>query len=329
MGARGVCAFAACLALAVLAPPLPAAAQQPAKVPRVGLLLPATSATHAENLAAFRQGLRDLGYIEGQNIVIEYRYAEGQPDRLPALAAELMGLKVDILVPSGIRAIRAATQMAGMVPIVVPFTSDLVGTGLVASLARPGGNITGLTAMSPELTGKRLELLKELLPKVSRVAILWGSLQGKDLKWGPAQAAAQVLAVKLRSVEVRGPNDLDRAFGAMRGEHVGALLALNDSFTFTNRKRIVELASKNRLPAMYELKGFVDEGGLMSYGPHVPDMWRRAAIFVDKILKGTKPADLPVEQPMRFELVINMKTAKALGITFPQSILIRVDQVIE
>jgi putative ABC transport system substrate-binding protein len=283
----------------------------------------------AENIGAFRQGLRALGYVEGENIIIEYRYAEGQPDRLPALAAELVRLKLDVLVPSGIRAIRAANQVTGTVPIVVPFTSDLVATGLVAGLARPGGNITGLTAMSPELTGKRLEMLKEVLPKVSRIAVLWNSVQGKDLKWGEAQGAAQALTVKLQSVQVRGADDFERAFGAMTKGGAQALLTFNDVLTSTNRRWIVELASKNRLPAMYELKAFVDEGGLMSYGPHVPDMWRRAAAHVDKILKGTKPADLPVEQPMRFELVINMKTAKALGITFPPSIMVRADQVIQ
>jgi putative ABC transport system substrate-binding protein len=283
----------------------------------------------AENIGAFRQGLRALGYVEGENIIIEYRYAEGQPDRLPALAAELVRLKLDVLVPSGIRAIRAANQVTGTVPIVVPFTSDLVATGLVAGLARPGGNITGLTAMSPELTGKRLEMLKEVLPKESRIAVLWNSVQGKDLKWGEAQGAAQALTVKLQSVQVRGADDFERAFGAMTKGGAQALLTFNDVLTSTNRRWIVELASKNRLPAMYELKAFVDEGGLMSYGPHVPDMWRRAAAHVDKILKGTKPADLPVEQPMRFELVINMKTAKALGITFPPSIMVRADQVIQ
>ena len=260
--------------------------------------------------------------------MIEYRYAEGQPDRLPALAAELVRLKVDVLVPSGARATRAATQATRTIPIIVPFTSDLVGTGLVASLARPGGNITGLTAMSPELTGKRLELLKEVLPKVSRVAVLWNSVQGKDLKWGPAQAAAQALAVKLQSVQLQGPDDFERAFGAMIKERTEVLLTFNDSVILNSRRRVVELASKNRLPAMYELKGYVDEGGLISYGPHVPDMWRRAATYVDKIRKGAKPADLPVEQPTRFELIINLKTAKALGLTIPQSVLIRADQVI-
>jgi len=291
-------------------------------------LLPSSSSALAENVAAFRQGLRELGYVEGRSIVIEYRYAEGQPDRLPALAAELVRLKVDVLVPSGARATRAATQATRTIPIIVPFTSDLVGTGLVASLARPGGNITGLTAMSPELTGKRLELLKEVLPKVSRVAVLWNSVQGKDLKWGPAQAAAQALAVKLQSVQLQGPDDFERAFGAMIKERTEVLLTFNDSVILNSRRRVVELASKNRLPAMYELKGYVDEGGLISYGPHVPDMWRRAATYVDKIRKGAKPADLPVEQPTRFELIINLKTAKALGLTIPQSVLIRADQVI-
>ena len=319
----------AALALGPLAAPLAAEAQQPAKIPRIGLLYPSSSSAAAENVAAFGQGLRELGYVDGQSIVIESRFAEGRPDRLPALAAELVRLKVDILVPAGIRAIRAASQATRTIPIIVPFTSDLVGTGLVASLARPGGNITGLTAMSPELTGKRLELLKEAFPKVSRVAILWNSVQGKDLKWGEAQGAAQKLALKLQSVEVRGLDDFDRAFAAMAREHADALLALSDGFIGNNRRRIVDLAFKHRLPAMYELKGYVDEGGLMSYGPHVPDMWRRAATYVDKILKGAKPADLPVEQPMKFELVINLKTAKAFGLTIPQSVLIRADQAIQ
>jgi len=317
------------VALGILSVPSPATSQEAAKMPRLGILLPGSPSSFAQNLAAFRQALRDLGYVEGRSIAIEYRYAEGRPDRLPELAAELVGLKVDVLVPSGTRAIRAANRASSTTPIVVLFTSDLVGTGLVGSLARPGGKITGLTAMSPELTGKRLELLKETVPKVSRVALLWNSVEGKDLKWEPAQAAARALALTLQSVEVRGVDDFGRAFQAMIRGHADALLTLNDGFIINHRRRITDLASKHRLPAMYELRGFVEVGGLMSYGPSVPDMWRRAATYVDKILRGAKPADLPVEQPTRFELVINLKTAKALGLTVPPSILIRADQVIQ
>ncbi len=270
-----------------------------------------------------------MGYVEGQGILVEYRFAEGRGERLPALAAELLDRRVSVIVVLGNRAARAARQITRTVPIVMAFSSEVMETGFVASLARPGGNVTGLTTMSPELTAKRLELLKEGHPHISRVAILWNSVPGKDAKWGSAQVAAQALAVTLQSVEVRASDDLDRAFATMAREHSDALLTLTDSFTTRNRKRIVDLAAKHRLPTIHEVKEFVDAGGLMSYGPNIPDMSRRAAPYVDKILKGAKPADLPVEQPTKFELVINLKTAKALGLTIPQSVLLRADQVIE
>jgi putative ABC transport system substrate-binding protein len=322
-------ALVAMLALGILTVTLAAEAQEfkAERIPRIGYLSIGPGPSAATE--AFRQGLRELGYVEGQSILVECRYAEGRVERLPALAAELLDLRVGLIVVLGNRAVRAARQVTSTVPIVVAFSSEVMETGFVASLARPGGNITGLTTMSPELTAKRLELLKEGHPKVSRVAILWNSIPGKDAKWGSAKAAAQVLAVKLQSVEVRASDDLDRAFAAMTREHADALLTFTDSFTTRNRKRIVDLAAKHRLPAIYEVKEFVDAGGLMSYGPDIPDMNRRAATYVDKILKGAKPGDLPVEQPTKFELRVNLKTAKALGLTIPPAVLIRADQIID
>ena len=327
---RGRRLFGLALVLGVLAAPLSADAQQPVKRPRIGWLAPGSASTSpASRLEAFRQGLGELGYIEGQNITIEYRWAEGKLERLPGFAAELVRLKVNVIVAGGARTASVAKQATATVPIVVPFTSDLVGAGFVESLARPGGNITGLTAMSPELSGKRLELLKEGVPGISRVAVLWNSVRSKEVKWELMQVAAQTLALKLQSVQVGGPNDVESAFGTIRKERSDALLVFNDSFTSAHRRRIADLASKRRLPAMYEEREFVDAGGVMSYGPHIPTMYRRAASYVDKILKGAKPADLPVEQPTKFELVVNLKTAKALGLTIPRSVLIRADQVIQ
>ena len=313
---------------------LSAEAQQPAKVPRIGVLVPwpaPTPAAPSPLLEAFRQGLRELGHVEGQNIAIEYRWAEGKFERLPGLAAELVGLNVDVIVTSHTRAIEATKRATSQIPIVMAAAGDPVGMGLVASLARPGGNITGLSLLAPELAGKRLELLKETLPRLSRVAVLWNSANvAMRYTFREAQVAARVLGLTFQSLEVQGnPEDFERVFSTIPRERPDGLFVTLDPFTSLYRRRIAELAIKHRLPAIYEIREYVDAGGLMSYGPSVRDMWRRAATFVDKILKGAKPADLPVEQPTRFELVINLKTAKALGLTIPQSVLIRVDKIIE
>ena len=318
------------LALGLLAAPLAAGAQQPKKVPRIGVLWP-YSPTIASPLAdAFRQGLRDLGYVESQNIAIEDRWAEGKYDRLPALAAETVRLNVDIIVAVATPAIKAAQQATRTIPIVMAIANDPVESGFVASLARPGGNVTGLSLQSPELSGKRLELLKESIPKLSRVAVLWNSSNpSHPLLRRETEAAARALKVQLQLLDVPGPTGVYGAFPAMTRERAGALLVLPDATFRDQQRRIVDLAAKSRLPSMYWSREFVDAGGLMAYGANIPDLFRRAATFVDKILKGRKPADLPVEQPTRFELAINMKTAKALGLTFPHTILVRADQVIE
>ena len=315
--------------LALGAAPLPAEAQQAAKVARVGHL----SLTASPQLrGAFLQGLRDLGYVEGRNVVIEYRDAERKPERFPALAAELVALKVDVIVASGTLAALAAKQATTTFPIVFSPAGDPVGSGLVTSLARPGGNVTGLSSFAPELVGKRLELLKQALPGVHRVAVLWqpgafGERTEKDtLK--RAEVAARALGVQLQFVEARGPADFDRAFSDMAGARAGALTVLVSNMFNSERRRLVDLAAEKRLPAVYAVRELVDAGGLMSYGPNLADLNRRAATYVDKILKGAKAANLPVEQPTKFELIINLKTAKSLGLTIPQSVLARADEVI-
>ncbi len=315
------------LACGLLAAPPAAKAQQPAKIPRVGLLRPGS--TPDPYVDAFRQGLRDLGYIEGQTIAIEYRWAEGSPARLPSLAAELVQLKVDVIVTQGELATRAVKEATSTIPIVMAFSGDPVQAGLVASLGRPGGNVTGQSSLVPELTAKRLQLLKEVVPKVSRVAILFNPNLSIALSVKEAQAAARTLGLKVHPVEVRTPDELGRAFDTITKERAQALLLFGDPFTITHERRILDLAAKRRLPTISVFKEFADRGGLMSYGPNLLDSFRRAATYVDKILKGTKPADLPVEQPTRFVLAINMKTAKALGLTIPPSVLIRADQVIQ
>ncbi len=317
------------LALSLFSALPESAAVEPARVPRIGRLSIASGP--GPNEEAFRQGLRELGYVEGQTIVIEYRWAEGKVDRLPDLAAELVSLKVAVIVTGpGSLPPEAAKLATTTIPIVFVGGGDPVGTGLVASLAHPGGNITGMGAMDTELSAKRLELLKEAVPKLSRVAVLWNSTDfAMSLQFREVQVAARTLGLTLQAVAVRAPADFDRAFAAITSGHAQALLTIADALTVLHRSRIVEFAAKNRLPAMYTNTFFAVDGGLMSYGPNQPEMFRRAAAFVDKILKGAKPADLPVEQPMRFELVINLKTAKALGLTFPQSILLRTDQVIQ
>ena len=320
----------ATLALGILTTPPLVQAQQPAKVPRIGLLSPFSPSGTSPWHQAFRQGLRDLGWVEGKNISIEYRYAEGRNDRLPDLAADLVRLKVDIIVASVSTDALAAQKATRAIPIVMASAGDPVSSGLVESLARPGGNITGLSQMAAELAGKRLELLKEMVPKLSRVAVLWNP-QGRSStqSWNELQLPARQLGVQLQSLPVRSPNDFAKAFEDATRARAGALAIMPDPVFVTNLKRIADLAAKHRLASIFHLREFADAGGLVTYGIDRSDMFRRAATFVDKILKGAKPADLPVEQPTRFELVINMKTAKALGLTLPPSLLLRADQVIE
>jgi len=310
-----------------------AEAQQPAKVPRIGFLSNRVSPTPVtpDLIAdAFRQGLRNLGYIEGKNILVEHRYAEGKEDMLPALVTELLQLKVDVIVSATLRGIRAAKQATKTIPIVIITTADPVEAGLVDSLARPGGNITGLTRLTRDLSGKRLELLKEAVPRISRVGVLW---VGGGLTTGTSftsyEAAALALKVQLQSLQLRAPNpDLDGAFQAAAKGRVNALIAGTSALTISYRKWIADLALKNRLPTMCERNDFVESGCLMSYSADEAESYRRAATYVDKILKGTKPADLPVEQPTKFEFVINLKTAKQIGLTIPPNVLTRADRVI-
>ena len=304
-------------------------AQQPKKVPQIGYLVPSDDpSTPRPPVEAFRQGLRDLGYIEGKNILVEYRYAEGKQDRIPSLLAELVQLKVDVLVVTSLPAIRTATQATKTIPIVMVTTADPVATGLVDSLARPGGNVTGLTRLTRELSGKRLELLKEVIPRISHVGVLWDAARLGGLK--EYEAAAHALKIQLHSVGVRGPNpDLEGAFRDVAKGHVSALITVTGTVLVRYPKKIAELAIKNRLPSMFEESGYVEAGGLMSYSANEADQYRRAAVYVDKILKGTKPADLPVEQPTKFEFIINLKAAKQIGLTIPPNVLVRADKVIK
>jgi putative ABC transport system substrate-binding protein len=281
-------------------------------------------------LEAFRQGLRELGYVEGQNIAIEPRWTEGKDDRLPALAADLVRSKVDVIVAETGAATRAAQEATRTIPIVMSLVNDPVGSGLVASLARPGGNVTGLTIMSPDLVGKQLELLKAVVPKVSRVAILrHPDNPASAAQLREAEGAAQALGVRLQTLEARSPQEIDGAFAAMTRERAGSLLIIPDTLFWSQRRQIVELAVKRRLPSMRIGEAYAEAGGLMSYGPSYLDLERRAATFVDRILKGANPADLPVAQPTKFELVINLKTAKAIGLTIPQPLLQRADRIID
>jgi putative ABC transport system substrate-binding protein len=313
--------------IGLLAAPLVAETQ-----PSVGYLLNGGSSDPRTQRVrdAFRQGLSELGYVEGKNIRLEYRYAEGKLERLPELVTDLVRLGIDVLVVHGDAAVRAARQATQTTAIVVANTGDLVGPGYVQSLARPGGNITGLTSVSPELTAKRLDLLKAVVPRLSRLAALWNPTnQVKVLDFRTMRDAAGGAGVELVSLEVRRVDDLDGAFSAATRKHVAALAVFSDPLIIANRKRIIEFAAKHRLPAMFEEREFVDEGGLIGYGPSTADMHHRAATYVAKILKGSKPADLPVEQPAKFELVINLKPAKALGLTIPPSVLARADEIIE
>ena len=304
-------------------------AQQPKRVSLVGYLAGSSISIQKRNVEAFRQGLRELGYIEGKNILLEYRWAEAKFDRLPALAAELVGLKADVIVTAGTRPTVAAKQATSTLPIVVASAGDLVGAGLVASLARPGGNVTGLTNIDPDLSAKRLELLKETIPPLSRVAILYyGGPGGDEDELQETQAAAKRSQVQLRSHRVQNPSEFDRAYVAMTKERSEALIIFHGNFTSFHRRQLVELAAKNGLPTMCGHPAWSTDGGLISYGHNRPYQYRRAATFVDKILKGAKPADLPVEQPTKFELVINLKTAKQIGLTIPANVLARADRVI-
>ena len=304
-------------------------AQQPKKVARIGFLSPVSPSATAHWHQAFRQGLRDRGWVEGKNISIEYRYAEGISDRLPDLAADLVRLKLDIIVVSSGTDALAAKNATRAIPIVMASAGDPVAIGLVESLARPGGNITGLSQIAPELAGKRLELLKEIVPKLSRVAVLWNP-QGRTstVGWKELQLPARELGVKLHSLEVRSSNDFDKAFEDATRAGAGALVIMPDPLFVTNLKRIADLAATSRLPSIFHLTEFVDSGGLVAYGPDRSDMFRRAATYVDKILKGTNPADLPVEQPKKFEFIVNLKTAKQIGLTIPPNVLARADKVI-
>ena len=316
------------LVFGLLALPLSTEAQQAAKLYRIGYLAPDSGPSLSSE--AFRQGLRDLGWVEGRNIVIEYRWAGERRERLAGLATELVQLKVDIILGSTTPGALAAKNATKTIPIVIPVSNDPVGSGLVESLARPGGNVTGFSYLAHEMTQKRLELLKEVAPRITRVAALLNPTHpdsAAELREG--EVAARVLGMQLQGLKVRNPSELESAFSAVIRESAGGLIVLSDRLFFTVRGRIAEFAAKHRVPTIHYAKEFVEAGGLMSYGPNTTDMYRRAAILVDKILKGAKPADLPVEHPTKFDLVINLKTAKALGITIPPSILFRADKVIK
>ena len=320
-----------CLALGavLLVLSFPAEAQQPSKVPKIGFLVVPSRAFFANRIELFQQGLHSLGYVEGKNIVIEYRYAEGKVDRLPDLAKELVSIKVDVIVTTSTQSVLAAKNATRTIPIVFAAVNDPVATRLVDSLAMPGGNATGLSILAPELGGKRLELLKEAVPRIIRVVFLWGSgSQASTVVTVKAtQAAARALGLQCQSIEVDSKG-FDSAFEAAMKERAQALLTSPGPVINTHQARIVEFAAKNRLPAMYAGPEFVDAGGLMSYSPSYTDLYRRVAYYVDKILKGVKPADLPVEQPTKFEFVINLKAAKQIGLTIPPNVLARADRVI-
>jgi len=317
------------LATFVLATASFAEAQQPAGIPRIGLLSGASASSNPARIEAFRRRLRELGYVEGKTILIEYRYAEGKLERLPDFAAELVRVKVDVIVTAGV-GILPAKKASLTIPIVFAFASDPAGAGIVSSLARPGGNITGLSLMAPDLDGKRLELLKEAFPKIARVAFLWepSGLRG-DQGLTDMEAAAKSLGVKLQSLPLRGIDDFEGAFVRAKREGAQALITTAGTLVSSQQRQVLDFAAKNRLPAMYPGSEFVEAGGLMSYAPSYTDLWRRAADFVDKILKGTKPADLPVEQPKKFEFVVNLKSAKQIGVTIPPNVLARADKVIK
>jgi len=321
-----------CFALGamLLALSVPAEAQQPKKIPTIGVVIPGSRPIYAARIEEFNNGLRELGYVEGQNIAIEYRYAEGKFDRLPDLAAELVRLRVDVIVAAGgIQAIRAAKNPANTTPIVMTGSLDPVGDALIASFARPGGNITGLSLGGPELYGKRLELLKETVPTSPRVAVFWyRPTPAVPFYLTEIQASARALGLQIHSLEVRSISDFDGAFRAAAKGGARALTVSTHPIFTGNRTQILEFAAKNRLPAMYPWREYVEDGGLMSYATKLSDLYRRAATYVDKILKGAKPVDLPVEQPTKFEFIINLKAAKQIGLTIPPNVLARADRVI-
>jgi len=314
----------------LLGVPLASLGQQPAKVARIGFLEASTPSAIAARVEAFRQGLRDLGYVEGKNVVIEYRYAEGNFDRLPALAAELVRLNVNVIVTGGPTAIPAAKAATTAIPIVMAFDTDPVGSGFAASLAKPGGNITGLSTLAPELSAKQIELLKEIVPKLARVAVLGtASRPGSAHALREVENAAKALKVQVQFQDVVDPKGIDAAFLAARKGGADAVLVLGSPLFNANRTELTELASKSRYPVIYDRAEFVEAGGLMTYSVSLADLARRAATYVDKILKGARPGDLPIEQPTKFDLVVNMKTAKALGIKIPNSLLAQATKVIE
>ena len=325
--------FLGTLAGSLLAAPLAAEAQQAGKVPRIGYLSVFSSSKPYPPSEAFWQGLHDLGWVEGKNIAIEWRFAEGNARRLPDLAAELVRLRVDLIFAETTPAARAIKQATTTIPIVFSPIADPIGSGLVANLARPGGNITGITFMAPELGGKRLELLKQAVPGMTRVGVLSHPRDPSEATvksvLEQTEAAARALGVQLLRLEAQGPNDFDRVFAAMSRGRVGGLILIPSAMFIDERRRIVNVVVKDRLPAMFYFREFAEVGGLMSYGPNFRELFRRAATYVDKILKGAKPGDLPVEQPTKFELVINLKAAKALGLTIPPSLLGRADEVIQ
>jgi putative ABC transport system substrate-binding protein len=319
------------LTVALLAAPILAEAQQAQDVRRIGLLLSVPRNTSEHLVKAFDEGMRELGYEEGRNVVVERRFADGKLERLPALAAELVRLKVDVIVTGSNPVIDAVKKATATIPVVMSVSRDPVGAGFIASLSRPGGNITGLTNdPAPDILGKNLEFLKEAAPRVSRIAFLWNPVPSSAGTYrSAAESAAQKLSLRLQSVEVRGGNDLENAFSAIVRERADGVVVQADPVFLSARSQLVLLAAKHRLPAMYGVREFAEAGGLMSYGSNVAYQFRRAATYVDKILRGAKPADLPVEQPTKFELVINLKTAKALGLTIPQSVLVRADHIIQ
>jgi putative ABC transport system substrate-binding protein len=323
-------AFLGVIAGGLFAVPLAAGAQQTGKLPRIGFLGNSTAALETNLVGPFREGLRDLGYVEGRNVLIEYRWAEGKYERFPALTAELIAQKVDVIITAGTPATLAVKKATTFVPLVMIAVGDPVGTGIVPSLSQPGGNITGLTSISTEMDAKRLELLREVIPSVSHIAVLWNAASPLQvLAEKQVHAAAQGLRMRVLSLGVRTEEEIQNAFAVMVRERPDALLVLADRLLLHHRARIMDFASRQRLPGVYAYRELVEAGGLMSFGPSYADMHRRAAYFVDRLLKGTKPADLPVERPATFDLVINLKAAKALGLTFPQSVLLRATEVIQ
>ena len=321
-------ALAAAVALGLLAAPLATDAQQAGKLYRIGYL--ETGVMRPLPWEAFRERLRELGYVEGQTVAFEVRWVDGRLDRLPTLAAELVRLKVDVVVTAGSPAARAAKNATTSIPIVMATGGDPVGLGLVATLARPGGNVTGLTTLSRELSGKRLEMLREALPRVTRMGMLWHRTSDIDaLTRRETEEAAQTLGIQLRAQGVDGPDDFDRALSAIVADRAGAALVATSPMFFGHRRRLAELALKHRLPTIFAFREYAEAGGLMAYGPSYTELFQRAAAYVDKILKGAKPADLPVEQPTKFELSINLKTAKALGLKLPPAVLARAAEIIE